>query len=119
MARLWRCFENDEKAILIIIDCLRADQWKAMTHILNRSFRIETDYQMSVLPSATFYSRNAIFSGMYPLDLFNSEPDLYMKMLSNPKYYNRFEPNLLRANLDKSGFSTIMATKPTIITRAV
>jgi len=105
--KIYPCLENDEKVILIIVDCLRADQWKAMTHILNRSFRIKTDYQMSLLPSATFYSRNAIFSGMYPLDLFHSDPDLYMKMLSNPKYYNRFEPDLLRSNLDKSGFSNV------------
>ena len=47
-----------------VIDCLRLDQWLMMESLLSEYFTIEKDYYYSILPTATPYSRNGIFSGL-------------------------------------------------------
>ncbi len=62
----------------ILIDNLRYDQWKAIQPIFAESFRIqEEDCFFSILPTATQYARNAIFSGMMPVDIEKKYPDLW------------------------------------------
>lgn len=54
----------------ILIDNLRVDQWKAIQPIFAESFRIlEEESFYSILPTATQYARNAIFSGMLPVEI--------------------------------------------------
>src|SRR4026207_486648 len=54
----------------VLIDNLRFDQWKAIQPIFSESFRIlEEDSFYSILPTATQYARNSIFSGMMPIDI--------------------------------------------------
>src|SRR6185437_2970683 len=54
----------------VVIDNLRVDQWKAIQPIINDSFRtVEEDFFYSILPTATQYSRNALFAGMLPIDI--------------------------------------------------
>ena len=40
-----------------------------MEKILYENFSTETEYHLSILPTATPFSRNAIFSGEYPENL--------------------------------------------------
>lgn len=55
---------------LVVIDNLRFDQWKSIQPIVNESFRtVEEDMFFSILPTATQYSRNALFAGMLPIDI--------------------------------------------------
>ena len=91
--------KNNNKSVLIIIDCLRVDQWKTMTKSLYSDFKIKTDYQLSLIPSTTFYSRNAIFSGYFPVDLYKNNSTIYKKMLETESNYNRFEHELLKDQL--------------------
>lgn len=56
----------DQKALFVIIDCLRLDQWRALIPLLEPLATVEEALYYSILPTATPYSRNAIFSGMYP-----------------------------------------------------
>ena len=95
--------KKNKKNILIIFDCLRADQWKTMSNNLYNDFKITTDYQSSIIPSTTFYSRNSIFSGYFPLDLYNNHKDLYTKMSSLESEYNRHEHELLKQQLTRLG----------------
>jgi hypothetical protein len=54
----------------VLIDNLRFDQWKAIQPIFAESFRIhEEETFYSILPTATQYSRNAIFAGMLPIEI--------------------------------------------------
>ena len=49
----------------IVIDNLRYDQWKNIEPDLLSNFRVfQEDLYFSILPTATQYSRNAIFSGL-------------------------------------------------------
>src|SRR3954468_13404017 len=54
----------------LLIDNLRFDQWKAIQPLFEENFRIlEEETFYSILPTATQYSRNAIFSGLLPIDI--------------------------------------------------
>src|SRR5690606_19553600 len=62
----------------ILIDNLRYDQWKIINPIINEYFRLEEeDIYYSILPTATQYARNAIFSGLMPSDMEKRFPDLW------------------------------------------
>jgi len=88
--------ENNEKVVFILMDCLRADQMKAMTGQLSQVFHLETEYYVSILPTATPYSRNSIFSGYFPHKLQVKYPDLWYKMWGNEKSMNQFEELFLK-----------------------
>jgi DNA-binding response OmpR family regulator len=65
---------RDEPAVLIVIDCLRLDQWRALEALLDEEFEIEEDLYFSILPTATPYARNAIFGGLFPDELAEARP---------------------------------------------
>jgi DNA-binding response OmpR family regulator len=62
------------KAMLVVVDCLRLDQWAMLRPMVERHFDVEVDHYFSILPTATPYARNAIFSGLYPAELVARHP---------------------------------------------
>ncbi len=70
--------EKGTSTFFVLLDNLRFDQWKAIQPIFAESFRIlEEDTFYSILPTATQYARNAIFSGMLPMDIEKQFPQLW------------------------------------------
>ncbi len=62
--------EEGTPTVMLLLDNLRYDQWKALEPIFNEEFRIiEEDFFCSILPTTTQYSRNAIFAGMLPAEI--------------------------------------------------
>jgi len=59
---------------LFILDSMRLDQWLKITPVLRDHFEIEEHHYFSIIPSATPYSRNAIFSGLLPLEIYEKHP---------------------------------------------
>ncbi len=70
--------KNTEKIALILIDNLRYDHWFAISKHIFPYFNIETDLYVSILPTATSYSRNAIFSGLMPSEIEKIFPDVWL-----------------------------------------
>ncbi len=69
---------TEDPVFFILIDNLRFDQWKMIAPILNEELQvIEEDAYYSILPTATQYSRNAIFAGMMPSDIEKRFPKLW------------------------------------------
>lgn len=67
---------NGIPTFVLLLDNLRYDQWKVIEPFLNELFRTEEeDYFYSILPTATQYSRNAIFAGMMPAEIEQAFPD--------------------------------------------
>ncbi|MFM2268994.1 MAG: hypothetical protein RL757_2435 [Bacteroidota bacterium] len=65
--------------VMLLLDNLRLDQWKVIEPQLTTLFRVEEeDYFYSILPSATQYSRNAIFAGMTPAEIQQRFPDKWL-----------------------------------------
>ena len=67
-----------EKVFLIVIDNFRFDQWRVLAGEIGDMFDIEEDMYVSILPTATQYARNAIFSGLMPEQIEKMFPDLWV-----------------------------------------
>jgi len=77
--KIFPLLDNDEKVFFIVIDNFRLDQWRTVSHLLNEHFTIVEDaIYTSILPTATQYSRNAIFSGLMPIQIEKMFPDLWV-----------------------------------------
>ena len=71
--------DKGEKVYFIVIDNFRLDQWRTISPLLSDYFNVEEDaLYTSILPTATQYARNAIFSGLLPVDIEKMFPDLWV-----------------------------------------
>jgi CheY-like chemotaxis protein len=82
--------------LFVIIDCMRLDQWRALRPLLGGDFDIDESLYSSILPTATPYSRNAIFSGQFPDDIAALRPEWWT---IDEGSLNAFEDDLLREQL--------------------
>ena len=69
---------NGEKVFLVVIDNFRYDQWRTLAQDIGEMFNVDEDMYMSILPTATQYARNAIFSGLMPEQIERMFPDLWV-----------------------------------------
>jgi hypothetical protein len=84
----------------MVIDNLRLDQWFVVEPLLRPYFRINREHYLSILPTATPYSRNAIFSGLFPNDIEKQLPELWLGGTENDDVSrNRYEHDLLDKQL--------------------
>ncbi|MBQ1633493.1 MAG: PglZ domain-containing protein [Bacteroidaceae bacterium] len=70
--------DKGEKVFLLVIDNFRYDQWRMIYDEIADLFTIEEDLYCSILPTATQYARNAIFSGLMPNIIAKMFPDLWV-----------------------------------------
>ena len=70
--------DNGEKVFFIIIDNFRYDQWRVLAEEIGSDFVIDEQLYTSILPTATQYARNAIFSGLMPKQIKEMFPDLWV-----------------------------------------
>jgi hypothetical protein len=87
--------------VFVIIDCMRLDQWFTLEPMLEDLYDIQREYYCSILPTATPYSRNAIFSGLLPAELHKRHPDLWQESSNDERTKNRFERQLLEFQLER------------------
>lgn len=95
---------DDEKVVFFLVDCMRYDQWVLFERILTDYYSIETDFYYSILPTATPYSRNAIFAGLYPLQIKNRHPHLW-EMGQDESSLNMHEEELLKKYMARNHLS--------------
>ena len=85
----------------ILIDNLRYDQWKTISAELAGLYRIvKEDFYFSILPTATQYSRNAIFAGLMPSQIAELMPRLWVDD-DDEAGKNRFEDEMFRHQLSR------------------
>lgn len=82
--------------LFMIIDCLRLDQWRVLRPLLAGEFDVSEELYLSILPTATPYSRNAIFSGRFPDSIARERPDWWG---TEEGSLNAFEDELFREQL--------------------
>ena len=93
--------EKGIPTFFVLIDNLRFDQWKSIQPIFAESFRIiEEDSFYSILPTATQYSRNAIFAGMLPVEIEKNFPDKW-KNDDEEGSKNLYEDEFFKAQLKR------------------
>jgi CheY-like chemotaxis protein len=99
------------KVYFVIVDCLRLDQWLAIEAMLEPYFDIQRDYYYSILPTATSFARNSIFSGLYPLEIAEQHPQFWAMPGDDESSLNRFERQLLDLQLERLGVNLNPSTK--------
>ena len=92
-----------KQVMFVVMDCMRLDHWLKIEPLLHPLFNITTDYYYSILPTATRYARNAIFSGLFPLEFAERHPDLYAEPDKAHTSINRYEKDLMRLQLERHG----------------
>lgn len=83
--------EAGRQVFFIVVDCLRLDHWMVMEPQLAEYFNVKRSYHYSILPTATPFSRNAIFSGLFPSELAEKYPKVWGNAQDNEHSLNRHE----------------------------
>ncbi len=92
----------DKPTFMLLLDNLRYDQWKTLEPIFSELFRVEEeDFFYSILPTATQYSRNAIFAGMMPGDIAKKYPK-WWKNDNEQGGKNLYEHDLLAEQINRT-----------------
>lgn len=91
--------DNGEKVCLLVVDCMRHDHFKSIQLLLEPFFNIQIDYKFSLLPTATPYSRNAIFSGLFPSEIVKKYPKQAQDIKENASSLNKYEDQFLKDQL--------------------
>ncbi len=95
------------KVYFVVIDCMRYDQWLKIEDLLVPFYNVERDYYYSILPTATPYARNALFSGLFPLEINERYPNYWLERSRDELSKNRFEQELLIEQLRRSNLGNI------------
>ncbi|MCR8667632.1 PglZ domain-containing protein [Aestuariibaculum sp. M13] len=96
---------KDQPTLLVVVDNLRYDQWKVFEPIVNNHYKKNHEEAFfSILPTATQYARNAIFSGLMPGDMEKLYPQ-YWKNDTDEGGKNLHEEDFLQAQMKRLNLS--------------
>jgi len=94
---------GSEPVFFVLIDNLRFDQWKIIQPMLQEYYKLESEESFfSILPTATQYARNAIFSGLMPGEIEKRFPDMWLND-EEEGGKNMHEEALMQAQLKRLG----------------
>jgi DNA-binding response OmpR family regulator len=98
--KVFPLLDKGEKVFLVVLDNFRYDQWRMLAHEISDLYDIEEDLYYSILPTATQYARNAIFSGLMPNKIAEMFPDLWVDE-DEEEGKNLNEEPLIQTQLDR------------------
>ncbi|WP_309609137.1 bifunctional response regulator/alkaline phosphatase family protein [Flavobacterium sp.] len=97
--------KKKENVLFVVIDNLRYDQWKAFESVVNNHYKLESEVPyFAILPTATQYARNAIFSGLTPLEMEKQFPQYWRNDVEEGGK-NLYEAEFLAAQLKRNGLN--------------
>lgn len=95
--------DKNESVFLLVIDNLRFDQWKIIQPIIQDYYKVENeDLYFSILPTATQYARNALFSGLMPSEMQKRHPEWWLND-EDEGGKNMHEEDFMHAQLKRLG----------------
>ncbi len=77
--------------VLVVIDGMRYDQWLAIKPLFMKDWSLDEKHYLACLPSSTNYSRNALFSGMFPNEIARQDPAKWSEADKEMESLNRYE----------------------------
>lgn len=98
--RVFPLLREGRRVFLLVLDNFRYDQWRVLAPELSEAFDIDEDLYLGILPTATGYARNAIFSGLMPADIKRMYPHLWVEEVEE-EGKNLHEEELLRLQLER------------------
>lgn len=101
--KLFPFIQENKPVFLFVIDNLRYDQWRCIYPLVHDYYIIEDETIChSILPTATHYARNALFSGLMPAVIAKKYPQLWLNE-GDEGGKNQFEEQLLGEYLKRYG----------------
>jgi len=92
---------NAKGTLLVVVDNLRYDQFKILELTINKYYKKQDEIcYCSILPTATQYARNALFSGLMPLEMEQKHPN-YWKNDTDEGGKNLYEEEFLMEQLKR------------------
>ena len=91
------------EVVLLVMDCMRLDQWLAIYSTIEGLYHQDLSYMFVNLPTATPYSRNALFAGLLPRDIWRFYRSEWSEDLGTPQL-NRYEVGHMRDALRRLGY---------------
>lgn len=98
--------KQDQKVCLIVVDSLRQDHLMSILPDIRQYFEIEVAGAFSLLPTATPFSRNSIFSGFYPDEILDRYPEQREAMETHAQSLNQLEEKMLFDQLRRAGLGS-------------
>jgi len=98
--KVFPLLNDGRKVMLVVMDNFRYDQWRMLAQEIGDLFDIDEDLYCSILPTATQYARNAIFSGLMPDQIATMFPDLWVDE-DEEEGKNLNEAPLIQTQLDR------------------
>jgi DNA-binding response OmpR family regulator len=99
--KVFPLLDNGEKVFFILIDNFRLDQWLMIRKDLSLDYNMEEEsLYLSILPTATQFARNAIFSGLMPSQIEQMYPQFWVED-DDEGSKNQFEAELLQTQFDR------------------
>jgi len=99
--KVFPLLDKGDKVFFVLVDNFRFDQWKIISELMSDLFSFtEEDLYCSILPTATQYARNAIFSGLMPLQIQQMFPDLWVDE-DEEEGKNMNEKDLIQSQLQR------------------
>ncbi|MGZ0017211.1 T9SS response regulator signal transducer PorX [Yeosuana sp. AK3] len=96
---------KEQPTLLVVIDNLRYDQFKVFEPIISNYYKKDIEMPFySILPTATQYARNAIFSGLMPSDMEKLYPQFW-KNDTDEGGKNLHEEDFLQTQMKRLGLS--------------
>lgn len=92
--------DKGEKVFMIVIDNFRWDQWRVLAQEIGDQFDIVENMYMTILPTATQYARNSLFSGLMPDKIASMFPDLWVDE-DEEEGKNLNEEPLIKTQIDR------------------
>ena len=100
--------KENKKVVFLLMDNLRFDQWKSLEPLLSQFYKLENEsLYYSILPTATQYSRNSIFSGLMPSEINRLYPELW-KNDDEEGGKNLYEEEMLKSYLHRYNINSSM-----------
>jgi CheY-like chemotaxis protein len=101
--RIFPMIKKGSSLFIIVIDNMRFDQWQTIASDLSSVMRtVSEELYMSILPTVTQYSRNALFAGLMPAAIEELMPEYWISDYED-EGKNLFEEKMLEKNMQRSG----------------
>ncbi len=99
--KVFPILDAGEKVFVVVVDNFRYDQWFVIKDVISEYFTfLDEEAYFSILPTATQYARNAIFSGLMPLQIQQMYPEFWIEE-EEDEGKNLYEEELIQTQLDR------------------
>lgn len=92
--------DSNTRIFLIVMDNFRYDQWREINSLLTDFFNTKETLYYSILPTATHYARNALFSGLLPAQIKKLFPQYWLDE-DDDNGKNLYEEDLIRTLFER------------------